>query len=689
MGKRKHEENPGYGKLLDAWVAPDGAGDPVGCLATSFTFSPVFFEEECLARFLQLESDPTEDGPVYLVEREEKLAQVTCAAALVDQHHCRGSRSLRWDLLSARMPEGLQHAKVSLLFWAKFLRIIIGSANLTDDGYRRNQEVFGVLDFKVGGDSPVSCLNDAIAFLRKAALFSTTSAGTKSPALDRVNLLLDRAHKEVRTWKLTDDEVRRTGVRVQTMFSGPGYPNIIASLKTMWPGGSAPCSAFVMSPFFDRPEVPNAPAKELWSLLRQRGEANVRFHVDAEEVPGEDTIFLNAPKSLLDAQPLGRSNVTTEIYRVLLEKGRSFHAKGIWLEDERWIVYDIGSSNFTTAGTGIGKAPNLEANLVYIVDSNRDAKARKLFEATFPESEQVELGGNVKWKPLLEEGEDSVGEGLLLPKSFGEAVYNCDDKNRATVTLSISGEPSSGWELITDGDDRYFFGEQKWIALGCLPSIELPWETDRPPSGFWVRWTGCGGSAWWPVNVLAGNALPPPEELKNLPLEVLINILSSARPLHRLLGDYLRRREREKAKDSGQPVVDPHKRVDTSQFLLQRTRRISWALDALRERLERPVATLELLRWRLRGPVGVMALAKALVREAQSTEERAFLISELVLELDRVKPGVALGCVPPKQHITEIRAVISELKTLIPEKTSGEPKNLREYVESVFKVVSI
>lgn len=689
MGKKKYEEKPGYGKLLDAWVAPDDAGDPVGCLATSFTFSPVFFEEECLARFLQLESDPTEDGPVYLVEREEKLAQVTCAAALVDQNHCRGSRSLRWDLLSARMPQGLQHAKVSLLFWSKLLRIIIGSANLTDDGYRRNQEVFGVLDFQAGGDSPLSCLIDTVTFLRRAALFSTTSAGTKSPALDRWNLLLDRAHKEARTWGLTDDEVRRNGVRVQTMFSGPGYPNIIDSLKTLWPGGSPPDSASVLSPFFDRPEVPNVPAKELWGLIRQRGEASVEFYVAAEEVPGEDAIFLYAPKSLLDAQPSGRANVTTEVYRVLLEEGRPLHAKGIWLEDGRWSVYDIGSSNFTSAGTGLGKAPNLEANLVYIVDSNREAKARKLLEATFPESEHVDLDGDVIWKPLLGETEDSVGEEVLLPESFGEAVYNCDEKNRATVTLSISGEPSSGWELITDGDDRHFFGEKEWVALGRPLSIELPWETDRPPSGFWVRWTGCGGSAWWPVNVLAGNALPPPEELKNLPLEVLINILSSARPLHRVLGDYLRRREREKAKDGDKPVVDPHKRVDTSQFLLQRTRRISWALNALRERLERPVATLEFLRWRLHGPVGVMALAKALVREAQSTEERAFLISELVLELARVKPGVAPGCVPPKQQITEIRAVISELKTLIPEKTSGEPENLREYVESVFKAVSI
>jgi hypothetical protein len=42
----------GYGKLLDAWVPPQNAGDSVGCIATSYTFSPVFYEEECLSRFL-------------------------------------------------------------------------------------------------------------------------------------------------------------------------------------------------------------------------------------------------------------------------------------------------------------------------------------------------------------------------------------------------------------------------------------------------------------------------------------------------------------------------------------------------------------------------------------------------------------------------------------------------------------
>jgi hypothetical protein len=34
-----------------------------------------------------------------------------------------------------------------LLHWQNLVRLIIASANLTEDGYRRNLEVFGVLDY--------------------------------------------------------------------------------------------------------------------------------------------------------------------------------------------------------------------------------------------------------------------------------------------------------------------------------------------------------------------------------------------------------------------------------------------------------------------------------------------------------------------------------------------------------------
>lgn len=138
---------PGLGRLLDAWVPPSAAGAPIGCLATSYTFDSVFFEEQCLARFAGIRTGAAEESMVqaYLIEREERLSQIK-AVALVDKDHCRGPRSPRWDLLCARGKGGILHAKLSLLIWAKHMRLVVGSANLTPSGYRRNHEVFMVLE---------------------------------------------------------------------------------------------------------------------------------------------------------------------------------------------------------------------------------------------------------------------------------------------------------------------------------------------------------------------------------------------------------------------------------------------------------------------------------------------------------------------------------------------------------------
>ena len=115
-----------YAKLLDFWSPPEQAGDPIGCVATTFTFDSSFFENECLARFIGMESDPNVDGPVYLIELEEKLAGLQCASVIVDQHHCDGKRSLRWDLIPFRDSKSILHAKISLLCWSNCIRVIFG-----------------------------------------------------------------------------------------------------------------------------------------------------------------------------------------------------------------------------------------------------------------------------------------------------------------------------------------------------------------------------------------------------------------------------------------------------------------------------------------------------------------------------------------------------------------------------------
>ena len=73
MNKKKRQLDHA---LLESWRPPHDAGDPVGCLTTTFTFDAGFFEEECLARFLEIDSLPDREGLAYLLERENRLGPV-------------------------------------------------------------------------------------------------------------------------------------------------------------------------------------------------------------------------------------------------------------------------------------------------------------------------------------------------------------------------------------------------------------------------------------------------------------------------------------------------------------------------------------------------------------------------------------------------------------------------------------
>lgn len=676
---------PGYGKILDTWVAPEGAGDAIGCMATTFTFSPAFFEEECLGRFLQLDADLVEDGPAYIVEREEKLSQLVCAAALVDQHHARGVRSLRWDLLSVRVPQGILHAKISLLLWSAHARLIIASANLTEDGYRRNQEVFGVLDYFKGSETPRPVLDEVIAFLG-----DTTAAGRdeRSPEFRRCREFLNRVTARTQGWGVMEAPRSLTQPRIFAVLSGPGRKNVFETLKEQWPDGTPPHMAFVISPFFDPPDAVNEPAKQVWNLLRQRGEAYVEYNVTAEDVPGEKAVLVHAPKSILDARPVSRSQTDTRVRPLKLEDNRPLHAKCLWLESDRLILSMLGSSNFTSPGLGVGRIQNLEANLAFLVGTQTSEAKKALFNAWLP-TEDISEEVEVRWLPQDDAGEDSpASDAPLLPNAFAEATFGFEGGHY--VEFSFSGKPPAGWALYSEEEIDAFATEGQWININRAKVWRIPWPRTRAPSGFRVTWKGSVGFAWWPVNILSQASLPPPDELKDLPLEVLIEILTSAKPLQLAIAGWLRhkRAQREAADTVEVVAIDPHKRVDTSAFLLQRTRRVSWALTALRERLERPVVSDPALEWRLRGPVGVQALANAIGREAKSEAEKCFLLTELCLELGRVRPQEAPGSLGKQKVKAALRQIVVDIRAGIDARALTQHPELAQYAKAVFEKVT-
>ena len=683
----KKDKRSGYGKLLDCWSSPEMAGGPVGCVATSFTFDPVFFEEECLSRFLRLETDAAEDGPLYLIEREEKLAQVVCAAALIDQHHCRGSRSLRWDLLPARLTGGLLHAKISVLYWQHLVRLIVASANLTEDGYRRNLEVFGTLDYHEGGEEPLKPLTDVLAFLGEAARYAGATSTSSGPALGRWAQFLEQVRHASRMWGTAEQPRGRDASQVRAVLVGPGRRSALESMREAWPGQSPAIEADVFSPFFDPPEAPNLPAKGIWNLVRQRGESRVCYFVTAEEVEGEEALFLHAPESLKTAQPADRPKAETRFNQLDTSDGedsglRPLHAKGIWLEDDRWSSYMVGSSNFTTAGLGLGRNPNLEANLIY--SFRQDGDAYRAASEAFPRWFEHEDGTELRFQPLPDGDSEGTASVVLLPTAMSQATYRADAPQQAFIDLAFDGTPPTEWAILTEDGSAVFYDEAAWRAAGASQSVSVPWAGSRPPSGILVCWRDSGGTAWWPVNVASPASLPPPEELRDLPLEVLIDILTSARPLHQAMRAWVRR-WKERGRQNEVVELDPLKYVDTSTFLLQRTRRVSWALTGLRQRLERPAPTEACLEWRLRGPVGATALATALEKEARSDQEKCFLLAELALELARARPQATVGGLKPAEVRAAIGQVIDELKIRICADALSDLHDLAAYVRRAFE----
>lgn len=682
--KRHREIKPGWGRLLDTWVAPNGAGTPLGCVATSYTFSPVFFEEECLGRFLQLESDPQRDGVLYLIEREEKLRQVSCASALVDRQHCRGQRSLLWDLLPARPRGGILHAKLALMRWEQAIRLLVTSANLTESGYRSNLEVFAVLDFAPGQPGSLRCLDDCLTFIDD--LPAEVRAGDlDSAAVQRWRRFIKEVRATVDEWGLEETPAAADEPAVHAILSGGGRPDLLASVESIWPERRRPERAFVVSPFYDPPAAINKPARKIWSLIGRTGRPRITYCTPVVDLPDENALAVQVPASVLDVDLSRHPGASIRFQRLDPGDGRPLHAKSVWFTNAGATTYVIGSSNFTSAGLGLSANSNLEANVAFVVTHKKQRSAWLKLCKAFPEGPLIALKTDLRFLTEYAGDDDEASSEAVLPAFFLDAIFTSDKVGAYELVMHFQGDAPAEWRVGIGDDHQILVDQHKWEAGGRPEYLRVPWSAKQPPSGLWVTWRDAAGHAWWPVNVASSAVLPPPDDLRLLPLDVLITILTSARPLHRVLGAHLRNGKT--PPDSLRLVDDPHKRVDVQGFILQRTRRFSWALTELRQRLARPVATQEGLAWRINGPVGVHALAEALCREAGSEEEAAFLVAEMALEVRRVQPQNAPGSLAVDVVAAALTEAALTLATRARNLTDKVSPSMKRYVARVIHEV--
>lgn len=683
MAKTK-KQKPGQGLLLDAWIPPSSAGAPVGCLATSYTFDSVFFEEQCLARFAGIRTGATDEAHLhaYLVEREERLSQIK-TVVLVDKDHCRGPRSPRWDLLCARggTKGGILHAKMSLLIWAKHVRLVIASANITPSGYRRNRELYTVLDAAVDLPLARQAIVDALDYLQN---LTDLSAEKNHPAINRWVDLLNQARDRIVQLAEVCPEAKN---QVFFLGTGPGTKDFFTQLERMWSSNNlgTPRQLYAISPFYDADEsAVQAVWKRLWGLGAERGEVALALSAPSmgtTEGNGKvqvlaPLIFGTTPRGSCTVSILGVSEYGTDENGEVRER-RSLHAKALSIEGDRWCLIYAGSANLTKAGTGLASKPNWEAGLAMTVDMERDDKGYALHCDAWNAVAGEEIENYVLGELAMDSEELVRGGERPLPDGFKWALYR-KDGDGSLLEIEMGSRLPKSWDLFYPNADR-FTGSEEWIK-GLRPSTWIvPWPLSAAPSGLEVYWEedGVKLNAWLPICAADTSDLPPPDELRRLPLEILIEVLTSTRPVAQVIADYLSRRKTD-TRGSG-PILDPLARQDSSGYLIPRTRRISQALNALRERLEEPCATRESLEWRLRGPFGALAVREAIFREARSEDEKAFFTTEMCQELADVEPHDLEGGLKASEIKKVIHLFISEQADLVENSLEQVGKALGDY----------
>jgi len=711
MGMRRDDGQP----LSDYWKPPadagpdGGVGEPVACLTTTFEFDAGFLEAELLPRFLGLRFDHTENERTFIIEREEALATVRTSVLVDISKFDPRQTTLQWDQMPIHVPSGVQHAKVTLLVWDRLVRLIVASANLTRQGYRRNREVFAVLDFFDGaGSVPLKTLRDAVEFI---GLLCTWSRALPA-ATERVRETVERIRSLARRWsKAPQDFAPRDRPRVSLVVGHPQSEagparSVLDQLLHLWLPRRV-VYLTVMTPFVGQgADEEDSILSRLRSLPMVRHAKGWLVVPEAPAVEGSNRRIVPLPASF--GKQWGRRFGQERAYVLPVppyvegkgDRPRDLHAKAMLIQGDNHDLLMIGSSNFTPHGMGLGPS-NCEANLAFEDWAGAKQDGLHLEDRLgLPVDWEDAVGvDDVAWQQPEEESEDSPSIKPQLPTFFAWASYS-QVTGDIKVGLDRSQNEPLGWTLSLAAQSPALFSRAASSAQATamcfildekargahLTSLRVSWLDDDV-----VRHEG-----FLAVSVEDKTAdLLPPEEFRNLTVESIIECLLSGRGP----AEWVERQStRRKGTPSTDAAIESLQAVDTSGYLLYRVQRFGRALAAMAERIGRTTPTPDAIRYRLlRDPLGPIRLAETLC-DARDRQEgniapvelsyRAYVIAEMVLCLGYVGQQIRRSAGPDGQRLAllfqevdeKLRAVIARLC----EQSGAVPEDLQSYLQAVF-----
>lgn len=373
-------------RLLDYYLPPLEGFVLESLIATTYELDFAFLEEELLAEALGIRS-PFSKQKAFRSELERALQRCE-VTVLFDIAACKRMARTSPRIDPIPVSRRKLHSKITLQLWVRpvkeaktpperRIRLVIGSANLTRQGFRENYECVTALDFGGRTSPPRELLTSALGFIREI------SADVVNAPLLQQLLQFESEIAQLPAGGRESDEIPRRLVDAEQVL-----PALAAEWRAL--SEKPPEKLTVVSPFW--PEGAKA-ADGLLAIVDQllrppyielvcRGVALAEGKWLPEFDPVlavslrerlQGRLYLRPTISVADAEaPELDKGDETEDAELSVSKtpsddlpSRALHAKVIALSGPAGIALYIGSSNCTRRGLAISSSSNFEAGCIY------------------------------------------------------------------------------------------------------------------------------------------------------------------------------------------------------------------------------------------------------------------------------------------------------------------------------------
>jgi len=502
--------------LIDCVRPSEADGPLLGAVFATYGLSldqPDFFGQDFLPTLLGLGSvrDRGYASPVTL----DRVLATSDVSLICDAHAvAAGARpTLRVDVL----PVGhkVHHAKLVLIHREHRVRLILGSANLTHEGYRRQREMAVVLDFHEGGKLPASVLTRAVARWQEVL-------GDSADA--QVRRLFSGAAQQAQSWQLPNRLL--DGFAVEVVFGGGTTP-LWKQFVDAWPVGEPVLHWGICSPFWPESDgkLRTNPFITLTDALTAKGASITQCELEViTRADGPSNRALPRFPFALVAQlrehgfpirggsilPARLEVADDEALEGMAAENRELHAKWLFLAGPRTSLALVGSANFTRKGLGTLDDPllaNIEACVLLKWPSDRCQPEQwrpPIFGQTI---DWASCAGGDLGEPLAEEKATADWPEFIQQVELGIHWQNLPEPDGELVMrLRSTDWPEYQIEFVTAEEDM-----KGLLGIRCLPAatteLRLP-VTPPQVRSLLVRrtlriiWADGRRRAFFPVNVL-------------------------------------------------------------------------------------------------------------------------------------------------------------------------------------------